>query len=121
MENKAYNKLGKWVGITIMFVIGTILSRGIINEYKLSNNHRWTVATTTGWDAGFVNFEFNVKGVMYEGANKGLNLKTKHGKYFVKYYALDPSLLAKVISDEEVTDCIGEPPSDGWADIPTCK
>ena len=68
-----------------------------------------------------MDFEFVVNGMTYKRSDKGLNLKSRHAKYFVKYYARDPSVLAKIVSNEEVPGCIGEPPSDGWKDIPTCK
>jgi len=97
-------------------------SWGTVREYKFSNNHRFTVATTVGYgNGGWVNFEFKVNGVIYKRSDKGLSLKSRYAKYFVKYYAADPSVLAKVVSNEEVPNCIGEPPADGWIEIPKCK
>jgi hypothetical protein len=91
-------------------------------EILLSRNHRFTIAITTGHGGGgSVEFEFLVNGVIYRRANKGLQLITNSRKYFIKYYVDDPSLIAKIVSDEEVPDCIGEPPANGWEEIPQCK
>ena len=91
-------------------------------EFRLQTNHRFTIATTVGRSGGgWVDFEFIVNGVVYKRSDKGLSLKSREAKYFVKYYTPDPSVLAKIVSDEEVPDCIGEPPPNGWAEVPSCE
>lgn len=115
-------KLLKWVGITIAIGIAVFFIDGFVSEYKLGNNHHFTIAITKGYGGGgFVEFEFKVNGVTYKGSNKGMQLKPNGAKYFVKFYQNDPSLIAKIASSEEVPECIGDPPSDGWKEIPKCK
>ena len=118
MKDK-YWKLGAIVmGVGLAF----FLLRGIFRELQLDGDRGITVATTTGHaESGWVNFEFKVNGVIYKRADKGLNLKSKDAKYFVEYYAPDPSVLARVVSNQVVPECIGDPPPEGWKEIPKCK
>ena len=116
------DRLWKWIGITTITFLAIFFVEGIIAEYKLAENHRFTVATTKGHGGGgSVNFEFSVNGVQYSRSNKGRSLMTNGRKYFVKYYVDDPSLMAKIVSDEEVPQCIGEPPPNGWKELPNCN
>jgi hypothetical protein len=122
MENNPNSRFWKWIVIAIGIGLAIFFSWGAVREYKLSNNHRFTIATTLGHGGGgSVDFEFKVNGVIYKRGDRGKQLITNGRRYFVKYYVPDPSQLAKVISNEEVPDCIGEPPPDGWKEIPKCK
>ncbi len=112
----------KVIGITIIISLVIIFSWGIVTERQLANDHRFTIATTTGRSSGdWVDYEFTVNGVTYNGSHRTLTMKQRGGRYFVKYYPLDPSVISKIVSNEEVLDCVGEPPPDGWAEIPKCK
>ncbi|MBX2897717.1 MAG: hypothetical protein KF763_19910 [Cyclobacteriaceae bacterium] len=112
----------KWTWVLILFVIAFFLFWIFEREWKLESNHRYTVAVTTGYGSGgVVNFEFMVDGILYRRSDRGLSLKSRGAKYFVKYYTPDPSVLAKIVSSDEVPNCIGEPPPNGWADIPSCE
>lgn len=112
----------KWTWVLILFGIACFLFWMFEREWKLESNHRYTVALTTGHGSGgVVNFEFRVDGVLYQRSDRGLSLKSREAKYFVKYYTPDPSVLAKIVSDDEVPDCIGEPPPNGWAELPSCE
>lgn len=113
-----------WKGLAIIVGIGFIVffAWGEVRDYKFNNDHRFTIATTIGsGTGGWVDFEFTVNNRLYKRSNRSLSLKSKNAKYFVKYYAPDPSVLAKIVSDEEVPECIGDPPSDGWKELPNCK
>jgi hypothetical protein len=113
-----------WKGLAITVGLGLVsfFIWGEIREYKFENDHSFTIATTIGRSGGgWVDFEFVVNGVLYKRSDKGLNLKSKSAKYFVKYYTPDPSVLAKIVSNEEVPNCIGEPPPNGWAELPRCE
>lgn len=115
------NTYWKWIGIVIVVGLIIIFNEGIISEYKLVNKHRFTIATTKGYGGGgFVDFEFTVNGTVYKRADKGLQLVTNGRKYFVKFYVDDPSLIAKIVSNEEVPECVGEPPANGWSELPKC-
>jgi hypothetical protein len=113
-----------WKGLAIIVGIGFIsfFTWGEITDYRFNRNHRFTIAKTIGRSGGgWVDFEFMVNGVLYQRSDKGLSLKSKNAKYFVKFYTPDPSVLAKIVSDKEVPECIGDPPPEGWKDVPTCK
>ena len=122
MKDSKNEKYWKWIGILLAISFGSILTWLTIREIKFSNNHRYTIATTKGHGGGgSIDFEFTVSGVTYARGDKGKSLTSNGRKYFVKYYVPDPSVLAKVVSNEEVPECIGEPPADGWKEIPKCK
>ncbi|QLH31495.1 MAG: hypothetical protein HWD62_02760 [Cyclobacteriaceae bacterium] len=113
-----------WKGLAIIVGIGFIsfFTWGEITDYRFNSNHKFTIATTVGHTGGgWVDYEFTVNGVVYKRGDKGLTLKSINAKYFVKYYTPDPSVLAKIVSDDEVPDCIGEPPPNGWAELPSCE
>jgi len=117
------SKVWKGIGIaTVVLFLALLFGEGIVAEYKLANNYRFTVAVTKGYGGGgFVNFEFSVNGVTYKRSNKGKQLIPDGRKYFVKYYVDDPSLIAKIVSNDEVPDCVSQPPANGWKEIPQCK
>ncbi len=122
MDNKKEAMFWKWAGGVIILGLAFFFIWASVREYEFSNNHRFTVARTLGHGGGgFVDFEFEVNGVIYKRGDRGKQLITNGRRYFVKYYAPDPSVLAKIVSNEEVPDCIGESPADGWEEIPTCK
>ncbi len=112
----------KWIRVLILFGITCFLFWMFEREWKLKMNHRYTVAVTVGHSGGgWVDFEFMVNEKLYKRSDKGLSLKSRDAKYFVEYYAPDPSVLAKIVSSEEVPECIGDPPPDGWKELPNCK
>lgn len=112
----------RWITVLLFFIVISFLFWMFEREFRLQTNHRFTIATTVGHSGGgWVDYEFTVNGVVYKRGDKGLSLKSRKAKYFVKYYTPDPSILAKIVSDQEVPNCIGEPPPNGWAEVPSCE
>jgi hypothetical protein len=116
------NVVLNWISAIFLTALTVFLLRACVNNAKLINNHRYTVAiTTTRTNGGWVDYEFKVNEVTYKGSVSKQGLKPNGYKYLVKFYTNDPSLLSEIESNDEVLDCIGEPPLEGWGEVPSCK
>ena len=106
----------------MLSVAGFFLIRGVISEYYLSKNYCVSIATTgKRLPGGYVEYQFKIKGIIYTNNDKAHRLTPGGSRYFVECNFKDPSDIANIVSNEEVPDCIGEPPTDGWKEIPKCK
>jgi hypothetical protein len=93
----------------------------ISKALKLNRNHRWTIATTSGWGYGrYINYYFFVDGKKYEKSNKTLSLIPSGGRYWVQFEPNNPDLNS-IRTSEIVPDCISEVPSNGWEEKPSCQ
>ena len=115
------NSFWKLAAMVTFIALASILIFIIIKEYKLAQDHRFTICTTTDdHGGGIVEFQFTVNDKKFNGRDRGWLLKSKGGRYFVKYYVEDPSN-CKVVSNIEVPECVGDAPVNGWDRLPVCK
>jgi hypothetical protein len=108
--------------IVIFVALGLGVVRAIYEGNQLSLHHRFAIATTDNKTfGGHIQYHFEVKGIVYRQSTKVLRLQLNGSRYFVKFNSEDPSQSAEMVSAEEVPNCIGDQPADGWEEIPTCK
>ncbi|MBS1558362.1 MAG: hypothetical protein JST69_06495 [Bacteroidetes bacterium] len=104
-----------------VFLLYMFISIGI-RRNKLSAHGKYTVGITLGRHGKFIDFKFYVNGKEFKNDNpvQKYNPEERDGKYFVKFLPSDPDV-NEIFWDNPVSDCIGEPPADGWEEIPKCK
>ncbi len=121
MENENSLKY-KVIVIIIVIGLGFGVARIMYESNQLKLHNRFAIAVTENKTfGGHIQYHFKVKGVIYYHSTKVLRLQLNGSRYFVKFNSVDPKQMAEIASVEEIPDCIGEQPADGWDDIPTCK
>ncbi|MBX2897720.1 MAG: hypothetical protein KF763_19925 [Cyclobacteriaceae bacterium] len=115
-----------WITILVFsFVILWIIKIGY-DDFRLSNDQRFTIGSTLGWKrtgkGPVIAYRFSVNNKSYENnASAGKDtVDVDSGRYFVRFLPSDPTV-SRVMWDSPVPACIGEPPPNGWADIPSCE
>ncbi len=68
------------------------------------------------------NFYYSYKGVAYEGRGISASIRKKdEGKrFYIQFLQGNPSVKS-LLENCPVPDCIGDPPPEGWKEIPKCK
>jgi len=107
--------------LLITFLIYMFVSIGIRRD-KLSAHGKYTVGITLGRHSKFVDFKFYVNRKEFKNNNpvQKYDPKEREGKYFVKYLPGNPEV-NEIFWDKPVPECIGDPPADGWEELPKCK
>lgn len=90
---------------------------------KLEGNHRYTIGKIGEYNKVRFKYEYDytfyINGKLYEGRSRGTKVtpsEMKGRKFFVKYYALDPSI-SDIILDKPASDSIIIP-DEGWLELP---
>ena len=117
------NKL-KFIASTLFVLsITYIFARGCIQQSRLNNSGKFTIAHTVGSEFAsrgpLIKIKFIVKGIEYSGKKRSLkyNPIIYDGRYFIKYLPSDPEI-NDIYWDKPVPDSLQFAPDEGWKSIP---
>jgi hypothetical protein len=117
------NRLKIWVTTIFFSFVLFWLFKIAYDDFRLSQNQRYTIGTTIGWKrtgkGPVIKYKFSVQGQSFEssGSSGSDTIELEGGRYFVRFLPKDPTV-SRIILDMPVPPNIVAAPTEGWRDIP---
>ncbi len=114
---------------TVIIIIGILIILSVIgfgNTWYIQSNGIYSIAVvrnikgTRGGVSADSYYIYNGMKYQTHGVSGILQYSDEGKRFYIQFLASNPKR-CKLHTDQPVPDCIGDPPPEGWKEIPKCK